>query len=143
MTRIVAALLVLLTQVFAICAPGSVVVCSDAVGNTAIELAGSSCCRAAQELRQTAQRPATPDRAPAVRAADESCRDATVRPDQAALARSSARSRPAAETPDLPATILAWRAPPRIQAAVSAHPTLQRAPPAGVPRAFRTPVLRC
>ena len=56
MIRLLAAVLVLCTQVLAVFGTGNLVVCIQDDGKSAIEFAGSPCCRAAHEAERRASR---------------------------------------------------------------------------------------
>lgn len=141
MTRLLAALLILCTQVFAVLAPGTVVVCVHADGTSAIELVGALCCDAARNA-DCAAACNVPDpgeeHGPSIQAGGDDCRDVPFTQDQVAVARTSAERAPDAANDHRVVSLVAvaWSAQERFFAASSVpHEVMPRPPEVRLRRA--------
>jgi hypothetical protein len=141
--HLLAALLVLWTQVFAVLAPATLVHCVHEDGQSAVELCGSECCRAAHEAEASGA--ATDDDAagPAIVAVADRCRDVPVQPQQTPVVRTSPRVDPAPAADVAFVAAVAWSPASLVCAATSAHFAPRGPPPDAVPRRARPSVLRC
>ena len=145
MTRLLAAVLILWTQLFAIVGTGNLVLCVHDDGESAVEFVGSECCRAAHAAEAQRRRNADGDTSRFLTASEvDRCTDLPYKQDQTLGSRAThvhlKTIRDCAATPD---TLVAWTAPTLLAAAIEAHACL-RAPPRGpVPRRALPFVLRC
>lgn len=89
MTRLLAAFLILCAQVFAVLAPGTVVVCVHADGTSAIEFVGSLCCDEDHEEEVAGSSDVDEERGPLIRPGGDDCRDIPFKQDQTTIARTS------------------------------------------------------
>jgi hypothetical protein len=139
--HLLAAVLVLWTQVFAVLAPATLVHCVHEDGQSAVELCGSECCRAAHE----AERRVPHDDAPALRLADESerCRDVPVQPQQTSISRAAPRLDAPRSVPAAHVAIVVDATSTRLLAARPPRLSSRAPPPDAVPRRARPFVLRC
>lgn len=144
MSRIVAAILVICTQVLAVFGTGNLVLCVESNGERAIELRGSECCRAAREAGKRLPRGTERDARGAVSASNaDGCTDEPYRQDQPLVSHGTRiRSDVVHDVPAAPVAV-AVRAE-AVQPADHADHGRSRAPPRGpVPRRSLPFVLRC
>jgi len=142
-TRVLAAILVLCTQVLAVFGTGNLVVCTQDGGESAIELVGSECCRAAHEAEQRSAAADSARPSVSVSAADR-CTDVPYRPDQTFVAVGSLRSGDLHHDARIaPAAIVAWTPPAVVVRACELHRLVRGPPPEAVPRPAISFVRRC
>ena len=144
MTRLLAAVLVLWTQLFAIVGTGNLVLCVHDDGASAIELLGSECCRAAHAAEARRHRNGVGDTNGVLTVSDvDHCTDLPYKQDQTLRSRTThVRSETVRECAATPVALIAWTAPTLLAPAIDAHACL-RAPPRGpVPRRALPFVLR-
>lgn len=138
-----AVLLVLLTQVFSVFAPGAFVWCVHGDGQVELELVGSECCRDAREAEcaPSAQAPVSDE--PTLRASGDDCRDVPVKAEQTTVARSRLQAESSHAERAAPAAVVAWSAAPVLLPSRFELPSFRGPPAEAVPRRMRLLVLRC
>ena len=145
MIRILAAFLILCTQVLAVFGTGNLVLCIHDNGEYVIEVRGSECCRAAREASERLPYGIEDDARSAVSSSDsDRCTDQPYRQDQPVVSHGTrGLSEAAREAPVAPIAVTAWTDP--IQPTDHRdHYARGRAPPQGpVPRRALRFVLRC
>jgi len=142
-TRVLAAILILCTQVLAVFGTGNLVVCVQDDGESAIELVGSDCCRAAHEAEQRSSAGATVRQGMSVSSADR-CTDVPYRPDQTFVAvASQRRSDLDHDARAVQAAIVAWTQPAVVVRACETHRLVRGPPREAVPRPAISFVRRC
>ena len=144
MTRLLAAVLILWTQLFAIIGTGTLVICVQDNGESAVELVGSECCRIAHEAEHRPARSGDDPRGVITSSQTDRCTDLPYKQDQTQASRGSmVHSRAVRDFAVTPVTLAAWTAPNLLAPAIETHASV-RAPPRGpVPRRALPFVLRC
>lgn len=146
MSRILAAILVICTQVLAVFGTGNLVLCIQSNGERAIELRGSECCRAAHEASERLPRRTERDAGGAVSASNaDDCTDEPYRQDQPLVSHGTRiRSEVVHDAPVAPVAVVVAVGAETVRPADHADYGRSRAPPRGpVPRRSLPFVLRC
>jgi hypothetical protein len=142
-TRVLAAVLVLCTQVLAVFGTGNLVVCTQDDGESAIELVGSECCRAAHEAEQRSSNGDAAQRAVTISSADR-CTDVPYRLDQSfAAVGAHRRGDLDHDARAVPAALVAWAPPAVVVRPCESHLLVRGPPPETVPRPAISFVRRC
>lgn len=145
MTRLLAAFLVLCTQVFAVFAPGNVVVCMHEDGTSAVELVGSLCCDESREEPLPCSPVQDEAQEPSVQSGGDRCRDVPFQQDQSQVSRASFERSPQSvqEHSDVAPAIAACIAPEGLVPPRSLPHALQPRPPERRAWQARRFILRC
>ena len=144
MTRLLAAILVLCTQVLAVFGTGNLVVCVHDDGESAIELVGSECCRAAHEAEQRQETPRDDVRGAVTAPLADRCTDVPYKHDQTTIVRGSQlRSETSHEVRTAPSAVAGWTIATTTFDVRVEHRCVRGPPREAVPRPARAFVLRC
>jgi hypothetical protein len=141
--RVLAVLLILGTQVMSVLGAGSLVVCSQEDGSSAIEFAGSECCKVCHEGERAPLR-SEGDRSAVPKSPVERCTDRPYEPSPAFVASvSHVRSEPQQQERTSPLAVVTHAEPQRLESQCRT-PFAGRGPPREpVPWRALSFVLRC